>query len=144
MAATHLGIVLATGDPRRAMKVFLDAAALAGRGGIRPLQTMSLANAAETAIDLGELDVATGALAEAHEIGTTGMEQDGVALFAPTAQAFMHSDSRAANLALKALGPAAPRIAEDAAGQLLDFFGGIDNYVQKNPKQADSLLGPKK
>lgn len=72
------------------------------------------------------------------------VEKDGVALFAPTAQAYMHSDSRAANLALKALGPAAPKLAEDAAGQLLDFFGGIANYVQNNPKQADALLAPAK
>ena len=71
-------------------------------------------------------------------------EKDGVALFTPTAQAFMHSDSRAANIALKALGPAAPRLAEDAAGQLLDFFGGIANYVQQRPKEADGLLGPEK
>jgi len=73
------------------------------------------------------------------------VEKDGVALFVPTAQAYMHSDSRAANLALRAIGPAAPKIAEDAAGQLLDFFGVIANYVQKNPKQADMLLAaPKK
>ncbi|MBA4191732.1 MAG: hypothetical protein C0467_27445 [Planctomycetaceae bacterium] len=72
------------------------------------------------------------------------VEKDGVAMFSPTAQAYMHSDSRAANLALRAIGPAAPKIAEDAAGQLLDFFGVIANYVQKNPKQADSLLGPPK
>ena len=72
------------------------------------------------------------------------MEKDGVALFQPTARAYMHSDSRAANLALRALGPAAPRLAEDAAGQLLDFFGGIANYVQKHPKEADTLLGPGK
>lgn len=70
------------------------------------------------------------------------VEKDGVAVFAPTAQAYMHSDSRAANLALRALGPAAPRLAEEAAEQLLDFFGGIANYVQKHPKKADSLLGP--
>lgn len=72
------------------------------------------------------------------------VEKDGVALFTPTAHAFMHSDSRAANLALKALGPTAPKLAEDAAGQLLEFFGGIADHVQKNPKRADTLLGPKK
>jgi hypothetical protein len=72
------------------------------------------------------------------------VEKDGVALFTPTAQAFMHSDSRAANLALKAIGPAAPKMAEDAAGQLLEFFGGIGGYVQKNPTKADALLGPPK
>lgn len=70
------------------------------------------------------------------------LEKDGVALFAPTAQAYLHSDSRAANVALRAIGPAAPKIAEDAAEQLLEFFGGIANYVQKHPKQAEALLGP--
>jgi hypothetical protein len=70
------------------------------------------------------------------------VEKDGVALFVPTAQAFMHSDSRTANIALRALGPTAPRMAEDAAGQLLEFFGGIGNFVQKNPNKADTLLGP--
>jgi hypothetical protein len=72
------------------------------------------------------------------------VEKDGVALFVPTAQAFMHSDSRTANIALRALGPTAPRMAEDAAGQLLEFFGGIANCVQKNPTKADALLGPPK
>lgn len=72
------------------------------------------------------------------------VEKDGVALFTPMAQAYLRSDSRAANVALRAIGPAAPKIAEDAAEQLLDFFGGIANYVQKMPKQADTLLGPPK
>jgi hypothetical protein len=70
------------------------------------------------------------------------VEKDGVALFTPTAQAYLHSDSRTANLALKALGPMAPKLAEDAAGQLLEFFGGIAAYVQKHPKEANELLGP--
>ncbi len=69
-------------------------------------------------------------------------ERDGVALFAPTVQAYMHSDSRAANLVLRVLGPSVPTVAEDAASQLLDFFAGIANYVQKNPTKANDLLGP--
>ena len=72
------------------------------------------------------------------------VEKDGVAMFAPAAQAYMHSDSRAANLALRAIGPTAPKIAEDAAEQLLDFFGVIANYVQKHPRRAEELLGPPK
>jgi hypothetical protein len=71
-------------------------------------------------------------------------EKDGVAVFAPTVQVYVHSDSKAANLALRIIGPAAPRLAEEAAGQLLDFFGGIANVVQKNPTKADMLLGPPK
>jgi len=72
------------------------------------------------------------------------VEKDGVALFTPSVQAFMHSDSKAANLVLRVLGPSVPNVAEQAAGQLLDFFGGIAAYVQKNPTQADELLGPPK
>jgi hypothetical protein len=72
------------------------------------------------------------------------IEKDGVALFAPSVQCFMHSDSKAANLVLRVLGPSVPNVAEQAAGQLLDFFGGIAAYVQRNPTKAEELLGPKK
>ena len=75
------GVILATGEPRRAMSAFLEAAAIAARAGIKPGQVMGLGNAAETAIDLGELDVAARALAEADEIGGGGtLDQDGVTL----------------------------------------------------------------
>jgi hypothetical protein len=56
----------------------------------------------------------------------------------------MVSDSRAAHVILRVLGPAVPNVAEQAAGQLLDFFGGIAAYVQKHPTRADELLAPKK
>jgi hypothetical protein len=72
------------------------------------------------------------------------VEKDGVALFAPSVQAYMLSDSKAANLVLRVLGPTVPSVAEQAAGQLLDFFGGIAAYVQKHPKQAEELLAPPK
>jgi hypothetical protein len=70
------------------------------------------------------------------------VEKDGVALFAPTVEAYMLSDSRAANLILRVLGPTVPNVAEQAAGQLLDFFSGIAAYVQKHPTKADELLAP--
>jgi hypothetical protein len=72
------------------------------------------------------------------------IEKDGVALFSPVVEAYMHSDSRAANLVLRVLGPAVPNVAEQAASQLLDFFGGIAAYVQKHPTRADELLAPPK
>jgi hypothetical protein len=72
------------------------------------------------------------------------IEKDGVALFAPTVEAYMLSDSKAANLVLRVLGPTVPSVAEQAAGQLLDFFGGIAAFVQKNPARADELLAPPK
>lgn len=72
------------------------------------------------------------------------VEKDGVALYAPAVEAYMHSDSRAANLVLRVLGPTVPNVAEQAAGQLLEFFGGIAAYVQKHPNRADELLAPPK
>ena len=69
-------------------------------------------------------------------------EKDGVAVFVPHVQVYVHSDSKAANLALRVIGPSAPRLAEEAASQLLDFFGGIATVVQKNPTKAEMLLGP--
>jgi hypothetical protein len=75
------GVMLATGDPRAAMNSFLDAAAIAGRAGMRPAQGMGLANAAESAIDLGELDVAARALADFEEISlSASTEQDAASL----------------------------------------------------------------
>jgi hypothetical protein len=72
------------------------------------------------------------------------IEKDGVALYVPVVEAFMHSDSKAANLILRVLGPTVPNVAEQAAGQLLDFFGGIAGFVQRHPERADELLAPPK
>lgn len=72
------------------------------------------------------------------------IEQDGVALFAPSVQCYMHSDSKAANLVLRLLGPSVPNVAEQAAEQMLDFFSGIASYVQRNPTKAEELLGQPK
>ncbi len=70
--------------------------------------------------------------------------KDGVAAFNTSVQVYIHSDNRAAALALRVLGPTAPRIAEQGAEQFLEFFNGIADYVQKNPTKADALLAPKK
>jgi len=72
------------------------------------------------------------------------IEKDGVGLYAPVVEAYMHSDSKAANLILRVLGPTVPNVAEQAAGQLLDFFGGIAGFVQRHPERADALLAPPK
>ena len=72
------------------------------------------------------------------------IEKEGVALYVPFVEAYMHSDSKAANLILRVLGPTVPNVAEQAAGQLLDFFGGIAGYVQRHPNRAEELLAPPK
>lgn len=71
-------------------------------------------------------------------------QKDGVAAFSTSVQIYLQSDSRAANLALKLIGPTAPKVAEQGAEQFLEFFNGIADYVQRNPKKADDLLAPKK
>ncbi len=72
--------------------------------------------------------------------------KDGVASFSTSVQIFLVSDSKAATVALRLMGPAAPKVAEQGAEQFLEFFNGIADYVQKNPTKADALLAtpPKK
>jgi hypothetical protein len=70
--------------------------------------------------------------------------KDGVAAFNTSVQVYIHSDSRAAALALRVLGPTAPKVAEQGAEQFLEFFNGIAEYVQKNPTKAEALLAPKR
>jgi hypothetical protein len=72
------------------------------------------------------------------------VEKDGVAVFTPNVQIYVHSDSKAAHVVLRLIGPTAPRLAEEAAGQLLDFFGGIAAVVQNHPSKAETLLAPPK
>ena len=70
--------------------------------------------------------------------------KDGVAVFSTSVQVYLQSDSKAATLALKVLGPTAPKLAEQGAEQFLEFFNGIADYVQKHPSKADALLAPGK
>lgn len=70
--------------------------------------------------------------------------KDGVAVFSTSVQVYLQSDSKAATLALKVLGPTAPKLAEQGAEQFLEFFNGIADYVQKHPSKADALLAPAK
>lgn len=68
----------------------------------------------------------------------------GVNNIKPELQVYFQTDSRAANVVLKMIGPAAPKLAEDAAGQLLYFFSGIAKYCQQNPGDAKILLMEKR
>ncbi|MCS7272058.1 MAG: hypothetical protein NZ703_13335 [Gemmataceae bacterium] len=69
-------------------------------------------------------------------------EKDGVARYVPRIECYLHSDSRAAHLVLKILGPSVSDIADQAAAQLIEFFSGIAVYVQNHPDQAEQLLAP--
>lgn len=61
----------------------------------------------------------------------------------PELKIYLQTDSRAASAVLRILGPTAPKLAEDAAGQLLYFFSGIAGHLGKHPAQTAMLLGPK-
>lgn len=67
---------------------------------------------------------------------------DGSAAVKPVAQVYLQTDSRAANLALRVLGPTAPKLAEEGAEQLLFFFAGIARYLHVHPNRIETLLAP--
>lgn len=69
---------------------------------------------------------------------------DGTATLRPTVQAYLQTDSRAANLVLKLVGGSAAKLAEQGCEQLLFFFAGVARYCQAHPDKADELLAPAK
>lgn len=69
---------------------------------------------------------------------------NGATTIVPAAQAFVVTDSKAANTVMRMLGPTGPKLAEQGAEQLLFFFSGIAKYLQAHPGKADELLAPAK
>lgn len=69
-------------------------------------------------------------------------EKAGTAKFQPLVNVYLQTDSRAASALVRMIGPAAPRMAEDGAEQLLLFFSGPARYIYKHPDEAQSLLAP--
>jgi hypothetical protein len=67
---------------------------------------------------------------------------DGSATIRPVVQAYLHTDSRAAAMMTRMLGPTAPKLAEQGAEQLLFFFNGVARYAHAHPDQTEALLGP--
>jgi hypothetical protein len=67
-----------------------------------------------------------------------------VAHLRPSLSVYLHTDSRAANAILRVIGPAAPRMAEQAVEQLLLFFSGPARYISRHPERAPKLLAPAK
>jgi hypothetical protein len=65
------------------------------------------------------------------------------AVYAPTVTVYLQTDSRAAAAILRMVGPAAPRMAEQGAEQLLLFFSGPAQHLYKHPDEVPTLLAPK-
>lgn len=68
----------------------------------------------------------------------------GIVTLTPEAAVYLQSDSRAANALLRMVGPAAPKMAEEGAEQLLFFFSGVATYLKNHPDQVQTLLAKKK
>lgn len=67
---------------------------------------------------------------------------DRTASFEPSVTAYVQTDSKTAAAVLRLIGPAAPRLADQAADQLLLFFSGPSRYVLRHPEEADVLFAP--
>jgi hypothetical protein len=58
--------------------------------------------------------------------------------------AYLQTDSRFAALVTRLMGPAAPKMAEEGAEQLLYFFSGVARHLDENPDKAAKLLAERK
>lgn len=66
---------------------------------------------------------------------------EGQATIKPAVRVYLYTDSRAAAAMLRMIGPAAPRMAEQGAEQLLLFFSGVAAYLGRHPERTEELLG---
>jgi class 3 adenylate cyclase len=73
-----LGVGMAEEDPRSAMHAFLRAADHAAAAGVRPLEALNHANAAEAATYVGEWSIADRALAAAEDMVHAGLYEQGL------------------------------------------------------------------
>ena len=71
------------------------------------------------------------------------LDDTGAAVLRPELTVYVQTDSKTANLALRILGPSAPKMAEQGAEQLLYFFSGVAQHLYKRPEQVPAVLGPK-
>lgn len=69
-------------------------------------------------------------------------QSDGKAVLEPSLSVYLLTDSRAAQVVTRMVGPAAPRLAEQGADQLLLFFSGPARHIHRHPEQSETLLAP--
>ncbi len=58
------------------------------------------------------------------------------------ADVFLQTDSKTASLLTQAMGPSAPRLAEQGLGQVEMFFSGLVWYLDKHPERIHPVLSP--
>jgi hypothetical protein len=64
----------------------------------------------------------------------------GMVLVVHEVDVYLQTDSKAAALVTRLLGPAAPRMAEQGASQLLMFFSALAKHLDEKPDQVPTLL----
>jgi hypothetical protein len=72
---------------------------------------------------------------------TRRTDEAGQLLVSHEVDIYLQTDSRAAALVARLLGPAAPRMAEQGATQLLMFFSAMAKHLDDHPEQVPRLLG---
>jgi hypothetical protein len=70
-------------------------------------------------------------------------DEDGEALICHQVEIYLQTDSRAAALVMRLLGPAVPHMAQDGAEQMLLFFSGIARHLDRHPSRTKALLAEK-
>lgn len=68
------------------------------------------------------------------------LDREGNTVVRHQVELYLQTDSKAAALLTKMLGPTAPRLAEQGAEQLQMFFGGMARQLQRAPQNAEGLL----
>jgi hypothetical protein len=66
--------------------------------------------------------------------------QDGAAVLQHQAEVFVYTDSRAATLVMRIMGPSVPRLAEQGAAQMQMFFAALAWYCNQHPDQIRGLF----
>lgn len=69
-----------------------------------------------------------------------GRDRNGGPVLHHQTDMFLRTDSTAASLVSKLMGPSAPRMAEQCLGQMQMFFAGLAWYLHRHPERAELLL----
>ncbi|MBX7105006.1 MAG: hypothetical protein K1X57_13050 [Gemmataceae bacterium] len=77
-----------------------------------------------------------------HHAKAAGL--DGRKRVAHVCDVYLHTDSKAAAMTARMLGPAMPRLAQQGADQLLLFFSGLTRYFEDHPEDIESLLAARR
>jgi hypothetical protein len=67
-------------------------------------------------------------------------DDSGQVLVTHEVDVYLQTDSKAAALVARLLGPAAPRLAEQGASQLLLFFSAMAKHIDEHPDQVPTLM----